>query len=143
MATRGGKRKPATAMQPTGGRLEPPDYLSAEEREEFGRLRDLLEREGLASAAHVDTVAAASIRLVEIDKLSESIRAHGPVYETTNTRGDIALKGNPAVPMRSDALRQLQSLLAELGLTPTSVAKATPPAKPKEENKFARFARKQ
>jgi P27 family predicted phage terminase small subunit len=92
--------------------------------EHFGVLKARLEPLGLASSTHTETIALAAVRMADIESYDESIEEHGHMYETKTVAKDRILKANPAVAMRNEALRHLQSLLAELGLTPTSIGKA-------------------
>lgn len=136
----GRKRKPTGTVTPRGGRPVPPPDLGEAECEAFERIVDDLVSAGLASPEHRFAIGLAARRMVEVAELDEKIREHGIIYETISTKGLPVLKGNPATAARSDALRQLQSLLENLGLAPTSVAKATPPKKPEAANPYARFA---
>lgn len=136
----GRKRKPVGTAQPPAGELVPPGHLDADELEAFQLLESRLKEAKLASTAHSEVVAIAAQRMVEIERLSADIREQGSTYWTTSTKGDQVLKSNPAVAMRNESMRHYHSLLAELGLTPTSAAKASAPRNESEDtNKFARF----
>ena len=102
-----------------------PDSMPLTECEHFNRLVAILEGMGLASAADVDALGMAAKRLAEIDACDCEIAENGAVVDTTNTRGERMLRGNPAVRMRSEAMRHLQSLLAEFGLTPAARSKVS------------------
>lgn len=102
---------------------EPPEWLTDTQREQFLVLRGRLEEEGRASASHAEVLMAAAMRLAEVVEANRTIASEGVTYTTTTAAGDTMIRNHPAVGQRSEALRQLQSLLAEMGLTPTASTK--------------------
>ena len=50
----------------------------------------------------------------------------------------VMVKGHPAVGQRNEAMRHLQSLLAEFGLTPASISKVSVTKKEEDKNDFAK-----
>lgn len=100
-----------------------PEGLSEAARVHFAALKESVAQLGLDSATFTETLALAAMRLEEIDQCDLLITEHGRIIETTTEAGSLLLRANPAVAMRDSAMRHLQSLLAEFGLTPTSAAR--------------------
>jgi phage terminase small subunit len=119
--------------------MRAPSWLPAGAVEYFGVLKTRLEVHGLNSSSFTEALAMAALRLHEIDELSREIEAHGRVYETTNAKGDVVHKSRPEVAQRNDALRHLQGLLAEFGLTPASISKCSAPGKAEKKTGFAKL----
>jgi P27 family predicted phage terminase small subunit len=113
-----------------------PTWLPQEAGEYFGILKERLDALNLASRSHTEMMALAAQRLAEIDQLNQQIREEGHTYKTTNTQGDVSYKPNPAVGQRNEAMRHLQSLLAEFGLSPASINKVSSPSNNNSGNKF-------
>ena len=82
----------------------------------------------------VESLALAAMRMAEIEECTALIEEHGRVMIEEGRPP----RANPAVAQRNEAMRHLQSLLAEFGLTPSARSKITAPKKEKSENKFAR-----
>ena len=79
---------------------------------------------GLNSSTYTETLAMAAERMAEIDECNAVIQAHGRVIESETDRGgNPILRANPAVTMKNEAMRHLQSLLAEFGLSPSSIGR--------------------
>lgn len=106
-----------------------PPTLNDEEVHHFNRLVSILEEQGLASASHVDVIVALARRLAEIDMYSKVIDEQGPSYETFTNSGGRMVRMRPEIAARSESLRHMHGLLAEIGLTPASMSKVS--AKPK------------
>ena len=100
-----------------------PESLSDAARLHFAALKKSVSQLGLDSATFTETAMLAAMRLEEIDQCNAIIAEHGRIIETTTEAGSLFLRPNPAVTMRNEAMRHLQSLLAEFGLTPTSSAR--------------------
>lgn len=137
----------APGQAPDGMRA--PAWLPVGAIEHFGVLKARIEEYGLNSSSFTETLAMAALRLDEIDQLTAIIDAEGPVYESEkfgkSGGGDpaktVLKKSHPAVKQRAEALRHLQSLLAEFGLTPATISKVNTGGKnEKNNNPFAKFA---
>jgi P27 family predicted phage terminase small subunit len=98
-----------------------------------------MEELGTCSASWTEVLAAAAIRQCEVVQLTEVIDEHGYTYETVNTGGSVMVRARPEVAQRSEAHRHLQSLLAELGLTPAARSKVTAKSKG-SSNAFLKLA---
>lgn len=103
----------------------------------FEALRDRVAVLGLDSSTYTEVLALAAMRMAEIDEANEHIKVHGAVVETENITGGTLLRANPAVTMRNEAMRHLQSLLAEFGLSPSSIGRVG--ARKKEPEKKQGF----
>lgn len=123
------------------GKPRPPARLKGrrEELAAFRQLVQLLESEGRASPSHSEVIALAAARIVEIQRLTEEIDAHGFLVDTPTTSGGTMLRLNPASTARDRAMRHLQSLLGELGLTPISVGRVQGGAKRDEDDSWSEF----
>lgn len=111
------------APEPSEERPDPPAYLTDEEARIFDLFVGQLEELGIASATHTATIALAAQRQAQVVELGKVIDDEGAVYRTLSTTGAPVIKSNPAVAMRSQAMRHLHALLAELGLTPSSLSR--------------------
>lgn len=121
-------------------RPQPPAWLDESAGAWFELLADRIEGLGLASSTYTEALALAAARMAEIEECNEAIATYGRVYETKTTNGDKAVKNNPAVAQRNEAMRHLQSLLAEFGLTPASIGKVANPNQSNDKNRFSDFA---
>jgi P27 family predicted phage terminase small subunit len=120
-----------------------PDYLGSRAKKYFEVLADRIRSMGYLSRSHTEILALAALRLAEVDELTALIEREGPTYFTVravvDAKGAPLLgsdgkpmysklkKGHPAVSQRSEAMRHAQSLLAELGLSPSAMNKVTVP----------------
>lgn len=100
-----------------------PKTLSDAAHVHFAVLKAQVAEMGLDSATFTELLALAAERMEEIDECNAIIAEYGRIIETTTEAGSVLLRANPAVTMRNEAMRHLQSLLAEFGLTPTSAAR--------------------
>lgn len=102
-----------------------PEGLSETARVHFATLKESVGQIGLDSATYTETLALAAMRLAEIDECNAVILEHGRIIVTSKENGEPLLRANPAVTMRNEAMRHLQSLLAEFGLTPTAATRVS------------------
>jgi len=115
-ADRGAKKEPT----PERERPSAPADMSDKGREAWGYVVGVLDRMGVLTEA--DAMAVELMCEARVDWLSardEIIAAGGETYATEAG----LIKAHPAVAMRNDAARRLQSLLAEFGMTPSSRSK--------------------
>ena len=136
---RGTKRKDRGAQnEPEPGRSRPsaPEHMSERGREAWGYVVGLLDRMGVLTEA--DALAVELLCEARSDWLSarDVIRDHGG--ETYTTEAGL-IKAHPAVAMRNDAARRLQSLLAEFGCTPSSRSKVNAKDQDGEADPAAEF----
>ena len=117
----------------------PPAWLSRCAVEHFGVLRERIEGLSIASKTDTEMLALAAERLAEIEECDALIREHGRLIEAVvNKNGDTSLRSNPAVAQKNEAMRHLQSLLSEFGLTPATRSKITAPKSKETKNTFAK-----
>lgn len=129
------------APTPSSDMPRPPDLLSRRACEYFGELRTRLDNEGRASSSHTSIIAAAAVRLDELETCNKTIEEEGMFYKTVTETGSTITRTHTAVTHRNEILRHLQSLLAELGLTPVSMGKVIKPGGVKKpSNRFANLA---
>jgi phage terminase small subunit len=117
----------ADRQSPDG--MTAPEWLPEPCLSYFERLRGLVALVGLDSDSYSILLAQAAMRLAEIDACNRDIAVHGRV-----TRGDSFARTNPAVSQLNEATRHLQSLLAEFGLTPSSIGKIQVKRKEADKN---------
>lgn len=127
------------APAPSSDLPEPPDWLSERAAEWFLKTVGILDGMGIASADHVDMLSLAATRYDEVLECTAVLEDLGRVYTTVMISGSVQFKARPEVAMRNDAMRHLQSLLAEFGLSPATVSKVSAPPG-ERENPFAEFA---
>lgn len=114
-----------------------PENLSEAAQVHFAVLKDSVAELGLDSSTFNVVLALAAERMAEIDECNVIIAAHGRVIESVTEAGNVLLRANPAVVQRTEAMRHLQSLLAEFGLTPTSAARVGMKKKDKRPQGFS------
>ena len=112
----------------------------------FGILCGRVTAMGVGSSADSEEMMLLAMRLAEVEECDEAIREHGRVTTKlelievpdpehkgrTVTKAQRVLKSNPAVAQRSEAMRHVQALLAEFGLSPANRGKVS--AKPRMES---------
>ena len=103
--------------------MEAPETLSEGALKHFETLRGRIAALGLDSSTYTEVLTLAAMRMDEIAACNQSINDHGALISTKTVSGDSMLRANPAVSMRNEAMRHLQSLLAEFGLTPSSIGR--------------------
>lgn len=113
----------------------PPAWLSREAVEHFAVLRERIRGLGIASKTDTEVLALAAARMAEIEECNALITLLGRVVVNEKTG---VPRANPAVAQRNEAMRHLQSILAEFGLTPAARSKITAPKSNESKNSFAR-----
>lgn len=132
---------------PAAARMVPiaPDWLSARAAEIFADLVAILDEMRLASGSDTVMLSMLASRIEEVEELTATIEDGGRVYvskaETTAAAdGSLVTKqmirARPEVGMRNEALRHVQSLLAEFGLSPAARARVSA-GKAEETDEFA------
>ena len=107
----------------------------------FATLVERLNGLGLNSASFTEAVTMAAMRMAEIQYCSLVIKKQGgPSYETKTVKDGRMVRAFPEVAMRSEAMRHLHSLLAEMGLTPAAIGKVGAKEADKPKSKFGRFS---
>lgn len=117
------KHRGKTADSQDEAAMVAPEGLSEAAKSHFETLRARIAFLGLDSATYSEALALAAMRMEEIDAYTDAIAEHGAVVLTPTVAGGELLRPNPAVAMRNEAMRHLQSLLAEFGLTPSSIGR--------------------
>lgn len=128
------------APKPSEVEPEPPAILSDRAQEIFRSITGICRGMGMASADHTAMQMLIAMRLEEVELLYDLVNdpSVGRVYITTNMMGDKVFKSRPEVAQMNNAMRHLQSLLAEFGLSPAAVGKVSrAPERP--QNEFAEF----
>lgn len=131
-ADRGSKNEP----KPERARPSAPEHMSDLGREVWGYVVGLADRMGILTEA--DAVALELLCEARADWISarNAIRDHGG--ETYTTEAGL-IKAHPAVAMRNDAARRLQSMLSEFGMSPSSRSKVSAKEEDDPEDTAAKF----
>jgi P27 family predicted phage terminase small subunit len=112
-----------------GDGLTVPEWLPEDCVAHFLTIRDRISVYNLDSASWTEAAAMIAMRVAEIEACNEIIANEGRTYRSeTATKGGqvkVMIKGHPAVSQRSEAMRHLQSLLSEFGLTPAAISKVS------------------
>jgi len=120
-----GKRK-LNEHEPKAPRGVPemPKFLNAEGRAEWRRIIPILVDMKVLTVADGKALAAYCSAYAQLVKAEAAIEKYGLICATLDQLTGVAeLKVNPAVRIKSDALRHMKSFLLEFGLTPASRSK--------------------
>lgn len=126
-----GKRGPRPKDKPKVFTGEPvtelpcPAWLGPVGRAEFARASTELVTQGRLTSGCLPALEGLAGSYQLVMAAEEKIKEHGTVYDT-----DHGLARNPAVMVRSTASKEWQTWLQQLCLTPATIAKAPPVAKP-------------
>jgi P27 family predicted phage terminase small subunit len=117
---------------------EPPPFMSPRGAEIFHGLATILAGMGMASKDHALMLYLTALRVEEVEHHQAVVEDLGWTFQTVNMAGAVTFKARPEAKLRSDAMRHLQSLLHEFGLSPAAISKVSAaPTKP--ANAFAGF----
>ncbi|TAK83976.1 MAG: phage terminase small subunit P27 family [Betaproteobacteria bacterium] len=117
---RGAKSKLATEPVPDDNLPEPPAYFSQTEKAKFYDMREKIDKMRLATKTDREMLEVLAKRLVEVEELSLDIRGNGRTYVTKGIQ-----RARPEVRMLNDAMRHVQVLLQEFGLSPAARSKVS------------------
>ncbi|MBR5010719.1 MAG: phage terminase small subunit P27 family [Clostridia bacterium] len=93
-----------------------PQYLLPDARREWKRLAPVLIQMGLLTAADVIPFAAYCTAFARWKEAEEEITKHGSIYKD----GEGRIRPNPYIAIANQQLREIKSLAAEFGLTPSN-----------------------
>lgn len=129
---RGAKNEP----KPQRARPSAPDHMSDLGCEAWEYIVGLADRMGVLTEA--DAVALELLCEARADWISarNAIRDYGG--ETYTTEAGL-IKAHPAVAMRNDAARRLQSMLSEFGMSPSSRSKVNARGDDDQEDPASKF----
>lgn len=116
-------RKKLNLDQPPCSPLEaqPLQFLNDRQQFWFRYYANAIADLGLNSATYEAVLTAAALRTDEIETCGYILEKEGMSYPTETQNGSTIWKMRPEQAQRNEALRHLHSLLAELGLTPSSI----------------------
>lgn len=120
----------------------PPAWLNKRAKQIFHHMRKRIGDIQLDSATYTETLALLASRMEEVerfDKILNSEKESGYVFQTTNSFGDPVLKEHPAVRLREKAMKHVHALLVEFGLTPAAAQKVGTKREPQKKNEFEGF----
>ena len=114
-------RAPIAEPEPSSDKPRPPHWLNDRAKVVFDELVLILDEMQLASASQVDMLTLLAQRMEEVERFSVYLDDVGTSYETTSKTGDTMWRAYPEVAQKNEAMRHAHSLLAEFGLSPSSV----------------------
>lgn len=130
LAMTAAERKQMPAPIGAGDAMIPPLHLSSLARVIFNEIADILVAQHRAEPQFVQVVALLAIRLEQIQRFQAVLEMSGDTCTSTTVRkvgGEQVItemiRARPEVAMLSDAMRQAQSLLGELMLSPSAAMK--------------------
>jgi len=120
-----GKRKlNEREPKPKPGIPDMPRFLTMEARAEWKRIVPVLAAMKILTVADGKALAAYCSAYAQLAKAEAAIDKYGLICATLDQATGVAeLKVNPAVRIKSDALRHMKSFLIEFGMTPASRSK--------------------
>lgn len=113
------KREP----KPRRGVPPCPRFMSDRGAGAWKRIGGLLDSMGVLTHADQGALVLLCEAFADWFECVDVVRREGIVYETPTAAGSIVKRAHPAVAMRNDAHRRIQSLLIEFGLTPAARSK--------------------
>lgn len=105
------------------GRPDAPRYIEGRQAYFYGLICDELDKLGALGPAFREIITTLSIRLAEVEEYTIFIRENGRTFQTENIGGGVMHRAYPQAAMLNEALRHTQSLLSEIGLTPTAIGR--------------------
>ena len=121
-----------------------PDWLTDSQKKFFWLLCARLNDVGLNSETYDLLMALTAIQTSEVADSCRAIKENGRTFQVKNTVGDVIRKPSPEVSMLNTAVKHLQSLLREFGLSPasrSSIKIAFEGATDKEPNPYENFTK--
>ena len=133
--------KPPSKPKPTPGEVaavevKPPPWLSRRGKKIFRDLTKVITDLSILDPADYIALSMLADALDDYRTFGERVEEDGPTFKSTaNREGEVLIKANPAVSMKADAWRRVQSGLAKFGLQPKARDGIKLP-KPKPKHKF-------
>lgn len=115
----------------------PPSWLTPRAKQIFHLLSKRLGDR--ATATYTEVQALCASRMHEVEMFDKVLNEASYVFMTVDSFGNDVIKARPEVSMRKEAMRHVQSLLAELGLTMTAAHKVGAAQEKKKGNEFEGF----
>jgi len=132
-------RQNPQAPDPVKKKPSPPRWLPPKEKKIFRQLVKKVDEQGYASKSHEEMLTLAALRLAEVERFTETLDEKGYTYEATGSTGQKILKERPERVMRAEAAKHAQALLAEFGLSPSSMGKVKAPGKKQPKSEWEGF----
>ena len=132
--------KPPSKPEPTPGetaakQVKPPPWLKRRGKRIFRDLTKVITDLSLLNPADYVALGMLSDSIDDYRTFGDELDKRGPTFTTVNREGVEMVKANPAVAMKADAWRRVQSGLAKFGLQPKARDGIKLPA-PKTKNRF-------
>lgn len=109
-----------------------PPHLKDVARQEWDRLKGILEPLGMVTKADRAMLVALVEAWAIYREMDRLIKVHGVTYTTKTKSGDDMVRPRPEVAMRDQALKNIKSFSTEFGLTPSARTRVSIPNKPKQ-----------
>jgi P27 family predicted phage terminase small subunit len=104
----------------------PPRKMRAEALEYWNEICEQLEQGGLLSPMYAVTIRLAAESLLDYENANEALAKYGnTTYQCKTIAGDIATKQYPEVEQKENAEDRIAKYMIQLGLTPTSITRAS------------------
>lgn len=101
-----------------------PEFLNAVAIREWQHIVPILDKMGVLTTADGEALAGFCTSYAQLVKAEAAIEKYGIVIASLHKEtGTAVLRMNPAVRIKSDALRQMRAFMQEFGLTPASRSK--------------------
>ena len=118
---RGKRPLPENEPRPQPVAPECPDWLCEEAKEEWNRVAPPLERLGLLTEIDMTALVGYCEAWADYKKAKKFIQKHGEVYPIKTNEGEVKyLQQVPQVAIANRAMKLVQSLCAEFGMTPSA-----------------------
>lgn len=111
-------RERKVSLKQAPGGIRAPEWLRKDAMKYFEAIRNELDLIGLNSRTYSLIAAMAASRQIEIENCNLDIETNG-----TKIENGTLIRINPSVTQLNEAMRHLQSLSTELGLTATAVGR--------------------
>ena len=121
--------------QPKKGQGEPPAWLSPRGRRQYRKLSKITAAMDVLTVSDHAALALLCDAWDDYWKAGEAVDKHGVTLEVETREGTALVKANPAVAMKADAWRRVQSGMSKFGLDPSSRANLSVTT-PEKDNPF-------
>lgn len=112
-----------SAGRQDGSPMQAPANVTPEVLAYFELLRSRVDVLKLASATFTEMLVMAAMHMADIDIFNKALANDGYFIDTPTAHGTTMLRPHPAITARAAAMRHLQALLKEFGLSPSDIGR--------------------
>lgn len=113
----------ASDIEPDGQVPENTTQLNTRAQEVMDLLMSYASELDYIDSHHGHIFMILALRLVEVEDMHDFISKNGRTYITRTKDGEIIIRARPQVKMYNESLKHAHTLLSEVGLTPTAMAR--------------------